>query len=31
MPDQNTVVATMALIVTVLFLFAVLYSAAFRK
>jgi hypothetical protein len=31
MPDQNTIVAAMALTVTVLFLFAILYSSAFRK
>lgn len=31
MPDQNTIVAATALIVIVLFLFAILYSTAFRK
>lgn len=31
MPDQNTIVTAMALAVTVLFMFAIIYSSAFRK
>ncbi len=31
MPDQNTIVGALALSVMVLFLFAVIYSSAFKK
>jgi len=31
MPDQNTIVGAMAFVITILFLFAVVYSTAFQK